>query len=134
MSLELDHYLPLLARKHRGLDRAVPMRRFLEREDACWRALLRDLRRREGEVAGSKAFVDVLLLCRQHGVEAVTCAVREAVGHSEVSLGLVRFHLVKVTEELRPRPGVIDYPGPQVRQSSTADYSSLLSSLEVCRG
>jgi len=27
MSLELDHYLPLLKRKHRGLDRAVPVRR-----------------------------------------------------------------------------------------------------------
>jgi hypothetical protein len=134
MSLELDHYLPLLARKHRGLDRAVPVRRFLEREDPCWRVLLGELRRRDGEVDGSKAFVDVLFLCREYGVEAVTAAVREALRHSEVSLGVVRFHLWKAAEEREPRPAAIDYPGPQVRPSSPADYADLLSSAEASRG
>jgi transposase len=134
MSLELDHYLPLLARKHRGLDRAAPVRRFLEREDPCWRALLADLRRRDGEVDGSKAFVDALLLCREYGVEAVTAAVRQALTFPEVSLGLVRFHLWQAAEEREPRPTAIDYPGPTVRTSSPADYAELLSGPEVCRG
>jgi transposase len=134
MSLELDHYLPLLARKHRGLDRALPMRRFLEREDPCWRALLADLRRRDGEIDGSKAFVDVLLLCREHQVEAVTCAVRATLSFPEVSLGVVRFHLWNAVEAREPRPAAIDYPGPAVRASSAADYAALLSSTEVCRG
>ncbi len=48
----------------RQIDRAAPVRRFLEREDPCWRALLGVLRRREGEVDGSKAFVDVLFLSK----------------------------------------------------------------------
>jgi hypothetical protein len=134
MSLELDHYLPLLARKHRGLDRAVPVRRFLDAEDPCWRVLLGELRRRDGEVDGSRSFVDVLLLCREHGVEAVTGAVRKALRYSEISLGLVRFHLWNAAEERTPRPAAIDYPGPRVWASSPADYAALLSSSEVCRG
>ena len=133
-SLELDHYLPLLARKHRGLDRAAPVRRFLEREDPCWRALLGALRRRDGEVDGSKAFVDVLMLCREYGVEAVAVAVRAALSFPEVSLGLVRFHLWNATEERERRPAAIDYPGPAVRVASPADYQALLASEEVRRG
>jgi transposase len=134
MALELDHYLPLLERKHRGLDRAVPVRRFLEEQDPCWKALLAELRRRDGEVDGSKAFVDVLFLCREYGVDAVTLAVRETLRFPEVSLGLVRFHLWNTVEEREPRPAAIDYPGPPVRPPSAADYAQLLSSPEVRRG
>jgi transposase len=134
MSLELDHYLPLLERKQRGLDRAVPMRRFLEREDPCWRALLGELRRREGELDGSKSFIDVLHLCRQYGVEPVTTAVREAIRHPEVSLGLVRFYLWREVEQREERPAAIDYPGPAVRPASVADYAELIGSAEVSRG
>jgi hypothetical protein len=76
----------------------------------------------------------VLLLCREHGVEAVTCAVRATLSFPEVSLGVVRFHLWNAVEAREPRPAVIDYPGPAVRASSAADYAALLSSTEVCRG
>lgn len=134
MSLELDHYLPLLQRKHRGLDRAVPVKRFLEREDPCWRALLAELRRREGEIDGSKAFVDVLFLCREYGVAATTDAVRRALHYPEVSLGLVRFCLWNAVEERRERPPTIDYPGPEVRLPSLADYAELVTSTEAHRG
>jgi len=133
-SLELDHYLPLLARKHRGLDRAAPVRRFLEREDPCWRTLLDELRRRDGEIEGGKAFVDVLYLCREYGSEEVTRAVRAALSFPEVSLGVVRFQLWNAVEEHEPRPAAIDYPGPAVRRSSAADYATLLESAEVSRG
>ena len=134
MSLELDHYLPLLARKHRGLDRAVPVRRFLEREDPCWSVLLAELRRRDGEIEGSKAFVEVLFLCRRWGVEAVTEAVRKALRRQEVSLGLVRFHLWNGVEQQCAPAAPIDYPGPAVRPASVADYAELLSSAEVAHG
>jgi transposase len=134
MSLELDHYLPLLARKHRGLDRAVPVKRFLEREDGCWKALLGALRRREGEVEGGKAFVDVLFLCREYGVEAVAEAVRRTLRHPELSLGLVRFHLWDEIEVRHETPAAIDYPGPEVRPPSLADYADLVGSAEVGRG
>jgi transposase len=134
MSLELDHYLPLLERKHRGLDRAVPVRRFLEAQDPCWRTLLVELRRREGEIEGGKAFVDVLFLCREHGVEAVTEAVRKTLRHEQVSLGLVRFYLWNAVERERERSAVIDYPGPTVRPASLAEYAALMPSAEVRRG
>jgi len=134
MSLELDHYLLLLERKHRGLDRAVPVRRFLEREDPCWRALLADLRRREGEVGGSKAFIEVLFLCREYDIAAVTDAVRDALRHEEVSVGLVRFHLWHEIEEKQERAEVIDYAGPEVTPGAVSDYAELMMSEEVGRG
>lgn len=134
MLLELDHYLPLLERKHRGLDRAMPVRRFLEREDPCWKALLADLRRREGEVGGSKAFVEILFLCREYGVGAVTEAVKGALRYEEVSVGLVRFQLWREIEEEEERVGVIDYAGPLVRQGSVSNYAELMPSEEVDRG
>jgi len=134
MSLEIDHYLPLLARKHRGLDRAVPVRRFLAGQDPCWRALLADLRRREGEVAGGQAFVDVLFLCREHGVEGVAKAVCKTLRCEEVSLGLVRFYLWNGIERERERPALIDYPGPAVRQGAASDYEELMTAVEVARG
>jgi hypothetical protein len=134
MSLELDHYLPLLERKHRGLDRAVPVRRFLEREDPCWRALLVELRRREGEVGGSKAFVEVLFLCREYGVAAVTDAVQSALRYEEVSVGLVRFQLWSEIEANEEGARVIDYPGPEVTQGQVSDYADLMTSEEVSRG
>ncbi len=134
MSLELDHYLPLLERKHRGLDRAAPVRRFLEREGPSWKALLTELRRREGEVGGSKAFVEVLFLCREYDVGAVTEAVRQALQWEEASAGLVRFFLWRGIETTDERPKEIDYPGPAVSQGSASDYMMLLGKLEVCRG
>ena len=133
MSLELDHYLPLLERKHRGLDRAAPVRRFLERADGCWSALLADLRRRDGEVAGSKAFVEALFLCREYGVSAVTDAVRSTLGFEEVSVGLVRFQLWREIEAQAEPAEEIDYPGPVVPHASVADYAALMSG-EVQRG
>jgi hypothetical protein len=134
MSLELDHYLPLLQRKHRGLDRAVPVRQFLERADPCWGTLLADLRRREGEVDGGKAFVETLFLCREHGVEAVTEAVCKTLASPEVSLGLVRFYLWDEAEHREELLAAIDYPGPQVHQGSPGDYAELMVREEVCCG
>jgi transposase len=133
MSLELDHYLPLLERKHRGLDRAVPVRRFLEREDPCWTALLAELRRREGEVGGSKSFVEVLFLCRKYDLAVVTDAVRKALRYEQVSVGLVRFQLWREIEA-NERVEVIDYPGPEVTGGRVSDYDELMTREEVLGG
>ena len=125
MSLDITHYLPLLERKPRGLDRAVPVRRFLERVDPCWRALLSDLRHRDGDVDGSRAFVDVVQLCQEHGISEVTEAVRKSVRHPEVSLGLVRFHLWSESDRAAAEPVQIEYPSPAVHQGSPSDYAVL---------
>ncbi len=131
MSLELDHYLNLLERKHRGLDRAVPVRRFLEAQDVCWSTLLHELRARDGEVQGSKSFVDVLLLCRKYSTSVIAEAIRKALSHDSVSLGSVRFYLRDDAEQATPKVGVIEYNGPTVHQASIEQYSALLSSREV---
>ncbi|MFQ5381844.1 MAG: IS21 family transposase [Dehalococcoidia bacterium] len=125
MSLELDHYLPLLERKHRGLDRAVPVKRWLEKVPGCWSAFLKALRRRDGEVAGSKAFIDALFLCRVWDTDAVTKAVEQALRHPEVSLGTLRYHLWRHREAETPRPGAIAVEGPTVLECHASAYMSL---------
>ena len=102
MSLTLEHYLPLLQRKHRGLDRAIPVKRWLERASPCWSAFLRELRRREGEVDGGLAFVDALMMCETYGAAALTDAVKKTLAHPEVSIGIVRYFLWRRLEAERP--------------------------------
>ena len=93
MVLDLEHYLPLLERKHRGLDRSVPVRQWLARVPACWPVLLRELRRRSGEVDGSKDFIATLKLCSRHGLSRTTEAVERALQSPSVSLAVIRYHL-----------------------------------------
>ena len=132
--LDVDHYLPLLRRKHRGLDHALPLQQFMERVPGEWRALLGALRRDEGEVAGSQAFVDVLLLCRTYPTEAVRTAVEEALRHPKVSEGLVRFYLWQRREEEAPKPAALEYAGPTVQHGSPRDYAVLSGAQEVTLG
>ncbi len=108
------------------------MRRFLEREDPSWRTLLADLRQRCGEVDGSRAFVEILFLCRTHGALAVTEAVRKAVQHPDVSIAAVRFFLRDDAETASSRPTAMPYSGPAVHQGSPADYADLATTAEVC--
>jgi transposase len=132
--LDVDHYLPLLRRKHRGLDHALPLRQFMDRVPGEWRALLAALRRDEGEIAGSQAFVDVLLLCRTYSTEAVHRAVEETLRHPKVSLGTVRFYIWQRREEEAPKPVALEYPGPAVHQGSPRDYAVLSGAQEVTLG
>lgn len=134
MVLELDHYLPLLRRKHRAIDLALPMRRFLGSSGGEWRALLAALRRDEGEIQGSQAFVDVLLLCRTYGTEAVRMAVEESLRHPNVTLGLVRFYIWQHREEEASPAAALDYAGPAVRQGSPQDYAVLQSCMGASHG
>lgn len=122
MVLTLDHYLPLLQRKHRGLDRSVPMRQWFGQVDPCWRQLLTAMRQQCGEVDGSRAFVDVLYLCTKHGVDALTTAVQKALDAATTTVAVVRYFLGLQSESQRVTPVVLDYPGPAVRQGSIAAY------------
>lgn len=125
--LDLDHYLPLLRRKHRGLDHALPLKRFLDTAPGEWRALLAALRRDEGDCAGAQAFVDVLLLGRIHGIDAVRTAVEQALRFPKLSLGLVRFHLRDRHEQAAPPPAAFAYAGPPSWCGSPQDYAVLQS-------
>jgi hypothetical protein len=130
MLLELEHYLPLLLRKHRALDRAIPMQRWLERHSQCFGDWLRVLRQRLGVIDGSKDFVQTLMLCAHHSVAAVTSAVQRALEHPQPSLAQVRFHLADDRERNAPPAPVFPYPGPQVKPVSAGSYSALCEVVE----
>jgi transposase len=76
----LDHYLELLQKKPGALEHSLALRQ--EREQGCWPDCFDQLWRAiEGKVGASEAarqMVDVLLLCREHGLEIVELAVRGA--------------------------------------------------------
>jgi len=126
MVLALDHYLPLLARKHRGLDRAVPVKLWLDQVSPSWRRLLAELRAREGEVEGSKHFVDALGLVSRHGLERTTVAVDIALADGRVSLAMIRYHLGARVEADRAAVPEITYAGPLVVVGSSQTYQEVL--------
>lgn len=134
MRLELWHYLPLLQRKARGLDQAIPMRKWLSEQSPCWAELLRRLRGSEGEADGSRVFVEILELCEVHGVEGVQAAVETALTHPEVSLETVRYQLRERRAALCDAPEPVVFDGPRIEQGSVSAYASLVEErgMEVC--
>ncbi len=133
MALEFEHYLPLLERKHRGIDRAVPVRQFLSSVDPIWKASLTELRRLHGEVDGGKDFVAILQLCRVHGLSNVEAALKRGMRHERFSVETVRHFMWAAIEEERPGAPQLDYPGPRVEQGALAAYGSLHCCTEVAR-
>ncbi len=132
--LDVDHYLPLLRRKHRSLDHALPLQQFMERTPGEWRALLAALRRDVGEVRGAQEFVDVLLLCRTHPLEVVRRAVEDTLRLPQASLGAVRLYIWRQLEQASPEPEVFEYHGPQVSYGSPSDYAVLSGAKEALHG
>lgn len=125
MVLALEHYLPLLERKHRGLDRAIPMRQWFGQVHPCWRQLLTAMRQKRGEVDGSLDFVEVLRLCGKHSVEAVTVAVQKTLDAATTTVAVVRYHLGLQAEANRVEPAQLNYPGPAVLQGSVTAYAEV---------
>jgi hypothetical protein len=126
MALKLEHYLPLLERKLRAIDRALPMKLWLEQRAPCWRQLLIELRRKDGEFEGSKHFVEAVKMCGVHGTEIVTEALQRALRRTTVSIATVRFELDGLIAASTPAPEEIEYEGPQIRDVSPGDYDSIL--------
>jgi transposase len=79
-SASLDHYLELLRLKPGALSGSLPLRQ--ERERGRWPAsfdeLWQGIEARYGSSEAARQMVDVLLLCREHGAEQVSLAVRGA--------------------------------------------------------
>ena len=126
MVLDLDHYLPLLERKHRGVDRAVPVRQWLRDAAQCWSWLLRELRQEQGEVEGSQQFVQCLFLCKTHGANKATEAVESTLASGNVSLATMRYYLGLRREQEQQVPPSISYAGPEVQQGSPEAYMEVL--------
>ena len=126
MALEIEHYLPLLERKLRALDRALPVKQWLSAQEPCWRQFLDEARRRDGEHGGSKSFVEAVQMCEVHGTETVTTALTRALRRPEVSIASLRFELDALNAASTPAPKKVEYTGPSVRTVSARDYDAML--------
>jgi hypothetical protein len=130
MALDLMHYLPLIERKHRALDRAVPLQQWLEQHGPCFGEWLRLLRQHQGVIEGSKEFVQTLMLCEHHAVVAVTRAVEQALTRPKASLAWVRFFLAEEREKATPVLQTFPYAGPTVMSVSAQSYAALCELVE----
>ena len=131
MALDIEHYIPILERKLRAVDRALPEKMWLAKQMPCWKLLLNEMRRREGEVKGSRDFVAAIKMCGIHGTEVMTKAVQKAMCHSIISLPLLRLEFDRLIESRRPPIAPISYEGPVIKAVSASAYNSML---EVCCG
>jgi hypothetical protein len=106
-SARLDHYLELLARKPGALEHSLALPQGREQGhwpecfDALWQAIV-------GKVGASEAarqMVDVLMLCRDHGLERVELAVRGALAAGAHDGRAVA---VLISRQKRPEPEALD--------------------------
>ena len=131
-SAQLDHYLELLARKPGGLEHSLALAQ--ERERGAWPAAFDELwtalTGRYGRSEAARQMVDVLMLCREHGPDHVTLAVRGALAAGAIDGRAVavlarRAESTQTTpaplSDLEPRLAAHARPAPDL-----ADYDQLL--------
>ncbi len=93
--LELDHYLDALLKKPGALSGSTALEqcraqgRWPASYDRFWKAV----GEREGRQAGTRAMIDALLLCREHGTERVRQALEAALEMGCANLGAIRYFL-----------------------------------------
>jgi len=76
--LHPDHYLELIQQRPGAFHDARPLRRWRETWPLCLEKLLARFQENQGETAGIKDFISVLLLYREHPGEAIQAAVELA--------------------------------------------------------
>jgi transposase len=93
--LNLEHYLDVLVKKPGALAGSIPLEqwraqgRWPESFDRFWE----HLRQRRGRQDGTRAMIEVLLLGRQHGYEAVRRAVEQALTLGGSDVAIIRYLL-----------------------------------------
>jgi hypothetical protein len=130
-SAQLDHYLELLARKPGALEHSLALRQEREqgRWPECFDALWRAIAVKVGASQAAGQIVDVLLLCREHGLEAVELAVRGALAagaHDGRAVGVL------VERRARPAPQALCGLPERLQQHerpapTLSDYNELLA-------
>jgi hypothetical protein len=103
--LHLDHYLDVLTRKPGALAGSTALEQC--RAQGGWPASYDRfwvlLKEKEGKQAGTRAMIDVLLLCREHGAARVRRAVEEALDVGCSNVAAVRY-LLNINQ-LKQGPG-----------------------------
>jgi len=137
ISAQLDRYLELLAVKPGALARSLALRQ--EREQGRWPGSFDQLWQQiEGKVGASEAarqLVDVLMLCRELGVERVELAVRGA-----LTAGAHDGRAVQILARRAERPAVVPLDGLAERLAVSerptpglSEYDQLLAPREQAR-
>jgi transposase len=91
------HYLELISRRPQSFESARPIRQWRKRWPACFEQLLERFRQNQGPSGGTKDFIAVLLLFKEHDGAEVIHAVEEAVMAHVSSSEAVAHILSKVT-------------------------------------
>jgi hypothetical protein len=130
VSFQLAHYLPLLERKARAFDHAAPVAAVRATWPASYELLLRFLRTRHGEAAGTREFIQVLYLHEHHAIAHVHGAVRQAMLLREPSLAAVRRLLEQLsgaaaTRAPLPSTATAHLPKVEVSTGDVAAYGQL---------
>jgi transposase len=87
--LNPDHYLELIQQRPGAFQEARPMRQWRQNWPPALERLLARFQENQGETAGIKDFVNVLLLYREHSAEAIRVAVELALeNHLSSSQGV----------------------------------------------
>lgn len=130
--LNLEHYLDALAKKPGALAGSAPLEqwraqgRWPESFDRFWN----NLQQRRGRQDGTRAMIDVLLLGRQQGYEALRRAVEQALQIGASDVAVIRYLLEMEQTERRAPAAALEvswlsqYERPQ---PSLQDYDRLLS-------
>ena len=77
--LEPFHYLELILMRPQAFDSARPIKGWRKEWPECLEMLLRHFRERQGQSKGTKEFIKVLMLFKEHDKREVISAVEEAV-------------------------------------------------------
>jgi len=80
--LDPQHYLELIHRKPGAFDSALVIRQWRPAWPSCLEKLLGRFQEKQGETAGIKDFIAVLMLYREHGAEEIEAAVELALSNS----------------------------------------------------
>jgi hypothetical protein len=131
-SAQLDHYLELLRRKPGALEHSVALAQERERGEwpACFDELWAALAERYGRSEAAGQMVDVVLLCREHGLEEVGLAVRGALAASAID-GRAVAVLAHRADGARRAPASLTGLGPRLQAHQRpapdlSDYDQLL--------
>jgi hypothetical protein len=97
--LNPDHYLELNQQRPEAFHGARPLRRWRETWPPCLEKLLARFQESQGETAGIKDFIFVLLLYREYSGEEIEAAVELALVHHLSSSQGVKHLLLKTESE-----------------------------------
>jgi hypothetical protein len=131
-SAQLDHYLELLKRGPGGMEHSLALQQERARGawPACFDELWGALTGRYGRSDAARQMVDVLLLCRDHGPEAVALAVRGALAAGAID-GRAVAVLARRAETTPAAPAALTGLQPRLAAHARpapglADYDQLL--------